>query len=342
MSTNISDIAENRTNYVYIENYDLQVKGVFILIASLAVISSFVAISAMRKTKKIPYASKWLSSGLLIFDVLFIVTSTIRKFVINPVISLHLQHAVTMWLGLCYFTVGLMSMERYILLLKPMKYLNKCSRRKVRQLSILLWISEIGLNLFVRYGVCFWMLGSYSVFQTVGVCNKITASYYAILIFAVFLTSFWCYWKIFQCVKSKVTTGQKMTFTQTAGIIRSYRSTALVFIYLLIITATFIAYGIVIVLIQSGSLQKTPLRLAIEIMYLSNCFINPFLYVFWFKECRMYVLQTVSFVVTKYRPMVDRMKMEIYNIPESKEAFNTNEVSMVQYPENDRLNVMLT
>jgi hypothetical protein len=153
MITNISDTVANHSRDVYVETYGIEVKVVFVFISLIALSSSVLAMAVMHRTKRIPYASKWLSSGLLIFDVLLIISSTIRKCVTNPIVSVHLQTTITIFAGLSYFTVGLMSLERYIVVVKPLEYLTRFSQRKIRQLSIVLWISEFGLCLLFRYGV---------------------------------------------------------------------------------------------------------------------------------------------------------------------------------------------
>jgi hypothetical protein len=218
----------NETLVVFIEIHPLEVKLLFVGISTITLITSVLAMTAMNRSKRVPYVSKFLSTGLLTFDDMFIVLSTLRKFVSHPVANLHIQNLVNVFLGLSHFTVGLMSLERYILMLKPILYLKHFSDRRIRQISFALWICEVTLSQFFRFGVCYAKRRSIAVFTVAGECNAITS----------YFTACTSYWKIFKCIQSKITTGETMKFFDTARVMKTYRSTSLVFTYLLFIIPT--------------------------------------------------------------------------------------------------------
>lgn len=276
--------------------------------------SSSTAIILMNRSKKIPYASKFLSTGLLIFDVYFIIVSTVRKFILDHTISLNVQTSVALSLQLANLTVGVMTVERYILILKPMWYIRTVSKKLVRILVIFIWLLDISLSMLVRYGVCYIKFRSMSVFTEAGVCNGIMSAFYGIVLLSVVITSLLCYYRIFKCIRSKHISGGGLSISTAAKRMYSYRSTFLVFIYLLVIIVSALAYGTIIILIQLKIIKNTQLRLAMEFVSLFNCLLDPFLYVLWFKECRLQLMLFIARFLKRYRHRAETMRMDVFNI----------------------------
>jgi hypothetical protein len=255
-----------------------------------------------------------LTTGLLSFDALFIVLTTIRKFITDHTVSLNVQTSVTLSLQLATFTVGLMTVERYSLILKPMWYMKTVSRKLIVRTVCFIWILNIFLSMSFRYGVCYLQTRSVSVFTEAGTCNKTTSAFYGILLIIVLSTSSLCYYKIFKCIQSKNPPGNILSLTLTAKRIYSYRSTFLVFIYLIVIIVSSLAYGIIIVLIHIQDLKYTQLRLALEFVSLFNCLLDPFLYVLWFKECRLQLVVFLGKCFKRYRQKSETMRIDVFNI----------------------------
>ena len=94
---------------------------IYIIAGSVAFLFTAVIFATLRRTKRIPYAARLLSSGLLIFDMTFTVAVITREVVTDVVINLHC-HVITMIaLQLAFSTVALMSIERYVVLNWPNK-----------------------------------------------------------------------------------------------------------------------------------------------------------------------------------------------------------------------------
>lgn len=314
ISSNTATVSSYNKEADMIEVHSVEVKVVFVFVACVSTISTLSAITFLHRAKKVPYAAKFLSIGLLTFDVLFIVTSTIRKFVLHPYINLNIQTLVTMWLQLVVVTVVLMAIERYILISKPLWYLIHVTVRKVRTIVVSAWIIECFVWLFVRYGICYIKFQSVWVVTKPGFCNNIMSMSYAILLVTGFVISCTCYWKIFRIIQSTVTSGHIMSISDTVKVIRTYRSTSIVFVFILVITCTTLAYVAIIIFIQLGLLNQTGRRISIEIVSLFNCILDPFLYAIWFKECRLEMLKCIAFVFRWPRERVDKMQIEVYNI----------------------------
>lgn len=310
---------DDSTDQGYIEDYSIAVKVTFLCIAVVSITSSTTAFIVMFRAKKIPYASKFMTSGLLTFDMLFLLTSTLRKFVTHGDINLNIQAVVVFNLELAVFTVGLVSLERYFLIIRPMVYMHYAKKKLIRLITLSLWAINISLCFFVRYGVCYIRYQSLAVFTHHGLCTSTVTMYYAVVLIAVLTTSFVCYWKIYKCVRSKTSPGNVLSVSATFARIKSYRSTSLVFVYLAVVLVSSLGYGIIIISTNLG-LKHTKLRVATEIVSIFNCVVDPFLYVLWFKECRLQLLLFVSFFFKRYKQTAEEMRIEVYDIVTASSA----------------------
>lgn len=312
--TNISSEYYCETEVDFVEIHSAEVKAVFVTIACVSVISNVSALTCMQRAKKIPYAAKFLSTGLLIFDLLFVVTSTLRKFIEHPSINLNIHAVVTLWLQLVTVTVVLMAIERYVLILKPMWYMRNVTELTIRITAMSVWLIETILWIFIRYGVCYFKFKSTYVITKPGLCDNIMSMSYGILLIVGFVISYRCYWKIFKLIQTKVVGSHIKSASETARELRSYKSTSIIAVYIVVITCTTVAFLIIIILIQLGLLGQNRRRICVEIVSLCNCIVDPFLYVIWFKESRLEMLKFVAVVFTRYRQTVEDMRMDVYNI----------------------------
>lgn len=325
MSSNTSTVGYYETEPSSIEVHSAEVKVAFIFVACVSITASVSAITFMHRAKKIPHAAKFLTTGLLVFDVVFIVTSTIRKFVLHPFTNSNMQTMVSLWYQLVTVTIVLMAIERYILILKPMWYLNNVTKMKVRITVVSVWLIESSIWLFIRYGVCYIKFKSVSVFITLDVCKPILIMSHMMLLIPAFVISFTCYWKIFRVIQSKVTSGRTMSVFDTAKEIRTYRATSIVFVYIVLITCITVAYVVILMIAQLGLVSQTRHKVSIEIVSICNCILDPFLYVMWLRECRLELFKCIAVVFKRYRQRVEEMRMDIYNIvtTDSKSKVNT-------------------
>jgi hypothetical protein len=313
-STNTSnDTADLQITYesehAYVESHSAAVKVLFVLLALVSMTSTLFAITFMLQTRKIPYATRFITTGLLVFDLTFIVLSTIRKFITDPVLSYTVQTILTNFLQMTIFTVGLMSIERYFVITRPMLYIRVVNKQLVRKIVLIAWICVFMLCVSMRYGFCYLRYQSMSVFTTAGFCNKFMTFYYSCLQVTILCISCGCYWKIYRCI-NKVTSS---TIT-TANTLRGYRSTYLAFVYLLVIILSSFGYFTIIILVQTNQIQNTTLRLSMEAVSFFNCILDPFLYVFWYDECRMQFVKCLGICSERYRQKAEQWRIDVYNI----------------------------
>lgn len=304
------------------------VKATFVFVAFVSILSSATAIIVMHRSKKTPYASKIMSTGLLTFDVIFITTSTIRKFVSDPIINPCIQTVVILSLQLSVFTISLMSLDRYFAIVKPVWYITHMQKAFIWNTILFAWVLEASLCLAIRYGACYIQYQSMPVFTTTGFCSATMSKFYAVVLVFVLTTSCTCYWKIFQCISSKIRPCNTsiLSLSATIGQAQNFRSTSLVLVYLMVIIASSVGYGIILLLISFGNVSLSCLRIALELVSFCNCLLDPFLYVVWFKECRLQLYKMLAFLCSRYEQRVELMRIRVYDIviSNSKETRRTN------------------
>lgn len=303
-------------NDFYIENHSEDVYAIFACVGIVSLLISSVAILVLRRTTRIPYSAKFLSTGLLTFDSIYILSTTLRKFVHYPLYNTSLQVTSTTVLQLAYVTVAIMSLERCIMFKWPIMYMTLCTEEFVRMAALITWIATAVTFQSVRYGMCSVQFHIALVLKQAGTCNRIVTIYYSALVVTVLGVSIVCYWNIFRIVKTQSTSNEKkaLSFASTAAILRSYKSTSLVLVYLFVIMCTSFTYGMIIVLIRFRDLGVAELRMSLEIVSLTNCILDPFLYVLWFKESQMEVYKLFSRFSKRLSVKVEFMRYDIFDI----------------------------
>lgn len=266
---------------------------------------------------------RFLSSGLITYDILAVSFFTIRKFVSNHSFNILTQVVGVSFCFNAYVTIGLMSLERYILFRFPNFYIRNFTCKKVKSVTFVVWLISFGVYFYVRLGVCFTFSQGISLYDVIGKCNRETFIMYSVTIVVVIVISFTCYWKIFQIVKSDHTT------YISAKSLHQYRSTSLVFVYVVTLTMTTAGYIIVI----GCDLERIALRLSNDLVNTFNSMVDPFVYVLWFRECRMEMIKMFVCGSKKWKNRVENMRLEIFDVVTSEVAksFNRNSEVEVNY-----------
>ncbi|KAH3790311.1 hypothetical protein DPMN_168509 [Dreissena polymorpha] len=209
---------------------------------------------------------------------------------------------------LAYVTVGMMSLERLILFYDPNFYLRHVSSKLVKTIAYCVWLAATLLYLSLRFLVCFLQTEDFSLYHVTGKCNTISNNGYIAGIAVTIFIAILCYIKIFLIIKSDV----KLSMRPNVSV-KHYKATSAVFVYLVIIILTSAGYLLVIKL----NLSQVALRFGLDIITTVNCILDPFVYVLWFKECRMEMLKMLS-VCLPYVPSLERiienMRKDIFHM----------------------------
>lgn len=307
----------NSVNFSYtkldisLENYDISIKVTFAIIGIIFIFFSTVALVALNKTRQTPSTARFLSSGLITFDILAIFCYTVRKFVENHGLNILIQVIGTGFCFLAYITVGVMSLERLIIFYSPHFYLRRITPKIVKKSVSIVWTFIFFVYYFVRFGACYIAYPRFSMYDVVGKCNTVSFSFYGVFIIGVVVISLACYVKIFMIVKyDKQYTDGPQTLSATAKCLQNYKSTSLVFVYILTIVLTSLAYAIII----STNLSTVTLRLANDVINMFNCMMDPCMYILWYGECRLEMLKMIACFTPSLSSHIEQMRLKIFDI----------------------------
>lgn len=260
---------------------------------------------------------RFLSSGLIFHDTMAVVFFTVRKFCDNNTGHIVLHVFGVGFTFLAYITIGIMSLERLVVFHSPNFYLRNFTATKVKRWVCVLWLISIIIYYFTRYGACYLIVENATIYDVLGECNVTSFTLFGLTIIIVIILSLICYAKIFLIVWNEVKkseSNKSLNFTSTARSLKQYKSTTLVFVYLIAVILTGLAY----VLIMLQGLDTKPLRLYLDAVNTCNCLIDPCLYVLWFRECRMEMLKMVSFLLPRLSDNVEKMRLNVFEVVTSR------------------------
>ena len=204
-----------------------------------------------------------------------------------------------------FVTIGLMSLERFVLFWSPNFYIRCLSTFRIKTITFCTWLIGLVMYYYVRFGLCLIGRPNGSLYDVVDTCNKVTFMMYFATIGVVLITSYACYWKIGRIIKS-----DPVTHSINARSVQEYRSTTLVFVYVITVTITAIGYSILLL----GNLERIPLRLSNDSVNAFNSMLDPFVYVLWYKECRMEMLKMLTCGTNIWQNKLEKMRRNIFDV----------------------------
>jgi hypothetical protein len=298
----------------------------------MSVIMCFLSIRALQKAKKFPESAKFLVTALLCFDSSYILIASIRKFLLETFANTNL-YTMSLCAGrLAFLTVAIMAVERVFVFYKPYAYLRTCTRRFIRTVSVCAWVTEICIFYSLRYGYCYLRFRSPLVFEQAGLCNGIMTVYYVTFAAAVLLTFTLCYWKIYRIIQRKYRRSdeKQLSFKSTFQMLRQFKSTTFVFTHSLLFFLMIVSFIVLLILARFNTISLTELRLSVEGISICVCLLDPIVYVLWFKECRMEILNMFSFLGEAVRTRVVNMRLEIYDIKVFDRCKINSEITFIE------------
>lgn len=211
-------------------------------------------------------------------------------------------------MAFCYnafVTIGLMSLERFVLFHSPNFYIRCLTTRKIKTTAYCAWLFGWFLYFYTRIGICYTSNENPSLHDVIGKCNQVTFIMYILTIIIVMLISYLCYWKIFRIVKS-----DHIEHGFRAISLQQYRSTSLVFVYVITVSITAVGYMIAI----ASSEDRTALRISNDLVNTFNAMMDPCVYVLWYKECRMEMMKMLTCGLHIFKQRFENMRMEIFEV----------------------------
>ena len=281
--------------------------ALYFAFACVALLLCLVSLIAIVRTKKTPYSTKVLSIGLLIFDSLFLISSSISKFFRYEDIFV-LQHLTRALHVSSYVVVGTMALERLFVLNWPYLYLKVTTKRRTRIICALICLVALLQSCAVRGFACY---ASHKFMN----CGMGIQVYFVMITVIVPIVSFSSYGKIFTIVRQKgIEHHYKYRLSQ-------YKGTVVSFMYLINTTFNTIVYlGLAtfyVIRSRQGVKEDGLLAMVTDCVNIINCIVDPLIYVVWFKETRLEILKMVMHCLPHVKPHVQKLRVDIFDITTS-------------------------
>ena len=281
-------------------------------VSALTLCLCILSFAAIVRTKKTPYPTKLFSLGLLVYDSLFIISASGGKFF--P----HEENFVFRQLSRGFQVAALiivvfMSFERLFVLGWPMVFLRVGTRERIRKVCVTIIILS-----FLQF-ILFQGLVCYARGKLLD-CKIEIGTYFLVLLVLGYTGSIALYIKIFRIIRNR-SVGMGMTS------LKENKGTGASFVYLINNVVTGSAYvGLTLYfafLVANGTATTGQVTNITDAVYLVNCICDPLIYVVWFKEVRMEILNMFSKICCFLKPTVEKMRKEVFNIEKIRNAPNT-------------------
>ena len=178
----------------------------YVLFACLALTLSVTSFVAIKRTKKTPYSTKVLSMCLLVFDSLFLISSSMARFVDHTDVYM-IQHTSRGFHVSSNIIVGFMALERLLVLNWTYLYHRYNTEKRIRIISICISVGAFLHYAIIRICACY-------VTQRPLNCGVGLHAYFLVMATVIPILSFISYAKIYSIVRQK-TTEQKCKYQLT-------------------------------------------------------------------------------------------------------------------------------
>ena len=281
--------------------FDWNVKLPLIVLGVVVTVWDSVALVSIVHAKRTPQVVRFLSAALISFEILSLVAFTIRKVLLdifwNDTALVVGSHLVL----LSFITVGLMSTERLVLFTSNRIYIQHLRTQTFKRISIATWLSFSLIYYVTRYVVC-----NITAYETCAHNMKVA---FGLVIFIVIVLSTCCYLRIFFLLRNKKTSPPSTAYKPNRSI-QKLRTTCLMFMFLLVTLVGFLLFVYDLILEPDTRTKK----LQFDLFSLFNCTMDPCLYVWWFRECRMNLLKIPALCIPSVKKRTEKMKIDLFDI----------------------------
>lgn len=270
-----------------------------------------ISVVLINKTKRTSKNTRFLSSSLVLFDSLSLVTIFARLWVGNGDSLMRLREAGFYTLLLGFVTVCLMCVERLILFSAPTKYMVYFRYTSLKKLAVFLWILLLSSLIVWESAHCGLQFHFTPTFFN---CMSGTIKVAGSISFVINITAAVCYVRIYFLVRT-LSRPTNPSSAQCAGSPHykpalELKNTNLVLMYLVTITVT----NICLVTWYAIGTTSINLRIFSDAVIMMAAITDPCLYVFWFKECKLELLKIFARCLPSLKDKVYTMRVDVFNI----------------------------
>lgn len=256
--------------------------------SAIVIVWDIFALFIIIKCRGPPKFAKFLSCGLITFETVMLLAVTIYRFVPeqNSMNDVFRNIGMTSSI-LSNVTVGMMSVDRLFMVAFPLKYYRiSIVTSKKRIYVIVTWVFVAVLFFGVRNIVCGLV--------TLHRCLRYMFMIYIAVTTLVIILSALCYIKVYMTLRFGKCRHRKSPTTN------------LLFLYLVptVITLFFLV-------VSALSSNRHIFDITLPVILGLNCIFDPLLYVFWFKECQILILDLMVPCWPRAREYAQTRRMEI-------------------------------
>ena len=279
----------------FYREFNMDIRLTLSTVMACIIVWDVFAAMVIRRTRRTPENMRFLSSALVLLDAMILFCRIWRNIFVADDVKEAWKMAGSTFLLMNYVTIAMMSLERNLVFFSYRLYLNYCQPDVVRKYAgrVLIFLALFYPS--VRIFTCMSFPNSEK-------CLTLLKTAFACLLPIVILLSFACYIHMAIVVRRKATGADQRVWGN--------RNTNLSFAYLLTTTANLIL--VCIDLITKPDKRWTHLTYDIAMMF--NGLSDPILYIFWFREARMLILQQMSRLRPKMKTRIEKMRIEIFDI----------------------------
>ena len=293
----------------------------YLIMSAIALVMCSVSIVAVSRTLKTPRSVKLLSIGLLLSDILFLVTASIsNSFDFHDIfIARHLARGFQVS---AQIIITAMSLDRWFVLGFPYTYLRYATDEVINKMCI-----GVIVGSFLQY-IAYRVLACYA-FNMVMSCPSYVV-YYGVGVVLLAAMSIFSQVKVFIIIQSK--TSDK----RFSPSLRQYKGTLISLLCLINQMISLAVNMLLVVIFYFVNVNTTGgnghLAEIANYCNLMNCIVDPLIYVIWLRETRLQILKMVQLIFPYFKKTIEDMRIDIFNIPT---VMNYNEANLRSFQEKN-------
>ena len=276
----------------------------YFILSAMALVMCSVSIVAVSRTFKTPRSVKLLSIGLLLSDILFLVTASIsNSFDFHDIfIARHLARGFQVS---AQIIITAMSLDRWFVLGFPYTYLRYATDEVINKMCI-----GVIVGSFLQY-IAYRVLACYA-FNMVMSCPSYVV-YYGVGVVLLATLSIFSQVKVFIIIRSK--TSEK----RFGPSLRQFKGTLISLLCLINQMIALVVNMLLVVIFYLVNVNTTGgnghLAEIANYCNLMNCIVDPLIYAIWLRETRFQILKLVQVIFPYFKKTVEDMRIDIFNIP---------------------------
>jgi len=315
-SGNASELAQTQDDHARgLYRHAVVGRVIYNVVCLVYVVGAAWTIYALKHCRNIPSGVRLLLTGLLTFDMLYIVTRCLEEFLPHGGYFIYLTAFGYSWIVMSMLTLTMMSLDRYIAIRWPFAYEKRCTSGKTRTYVICTWLA-----LYIVFNVCFIGI---CVIQNNGstTCMKVAGFNLFVPVICIIVSTTCCIALIVK-IKSKLKF-QCSHLELKRRLNQDRRATQLVCTQLFFMWVELSLTEVVAGIMDFSTLEartEAALRELFDAMLSVNCLIDVFVHVLWYQECRYQLVRSLSGLHKRFADLEYAMRNRLYDITPSRSA----------------------